>query len=326
MRRILPSSVRRVLRDSASLARRPFERRGAYRRLSKRVSSAPQTFTEKVIYKMAFDRRPILTTFADKVAAREYVSDRLGPEYLTQCHGVFARGRDIDWDRLPREFVLKATHGSGAVAVVWEGSPRGVLPRRDQEASWSWRGTIHPDDLDRKELARLANGWVRLTHEIPFRGALPEWAYSRVPPRIIAEELLLGPDNELPPDYKFFMMDGDCSVVQLVAGRFGEQRLALFSSEWGHLPVTRAGFGPPIEEDLERPANLDVMLHAARTLSKGIDFVRVDLYDLGHRVVFGELTNYPSAGKMGYRPVEFDGVLGARWQVPSRYDSSDPRG
>jgi hypothetical protein len=112
------------------------------------------------------------------------------------------------------------------------------------------------------------------------------------------------------------MMNGECSAV------FGQRRLAHFSPEWEYLPVTRPGSGflPPHDEDLAAPTHLDGLLLAARTLSKGIDFVRVDLYGLEDRVAFGEMTNYPSGGMVRFEPAEFDRALGARWQVPSRQD------
>ncbi len=271
---------------------------------------------------MAFDRRPLLTTFADKIAVRDFVTERLGREYLPETYGIYSRGRDIDWDPLPREFVLKASHGSGAVAIICDTAPRGVLPTKTQGASWGRIWCIHPDDVDRTELARIADGWLRLSYEYRSRRSLPEWAYAGIPPRVMTQELLLGADGQLPHDYKFFMMNGECSAVQLVAGPFGERRLAHFSREWEHLHVTRPGSGflPPHDEDLAPPTHLDGMLLAAHKLSKGIDFVRVDLYDLEDRVAFGEMTNYPSGGMLRFEPAEFDRALGARWQVPSRGD------
>jgi hypothetical protein len=42
----------------------------------------PQTFSEKVLYRKLFDRRGMLTQFADKYAVRAYVEEKLGPEIL----------------------------------------------------------------------------------------------------------------------------------------------------------------------------------------------------------------------------------------------------
>ena len=322
VRQVLPAPIRRFLRELVTRALRPWERRRAYEDLVRRASDAPQTFSEKVIHRMAFDRRPVLTTFADKVAVRDFVTERLGREYLPETYGIHRRGRNIDWDALPREFVLKASHGSGAVAIVSDTSPRGASPTKALGASWGRIWCLHPDDVDRNELARLADGWLRLSYEYRSRRHLPEWAYAGVPPRVMTEELLLGPDGRLPNDYKFFMMDGKCAVIQLVAGPFGEKRLAYFSAEWEVLPVTQpeSGFLPPQDDDLIPPTHLDEMLLAAGRLSTGLDFVRVDLYDLSDRVAFGEMTNYPSAGSLRFDPAEFDRALGARWHLPARAD------
>ncbi|MBN9099980.1 MAG: hypothetical protein J0I49_17980 [Pseudonocardia sp.] len=38
------------------------------------------------------------------------------------------------------------------------------------------------------------------------------------------------------------------------------------------------------------------MIQVAERLGAGTDFVRVDLYDIDGRVVFGELTSFPAGG------------------------------
>jgi hypothetical protein len=55
------------------------------------------------------------------------------------------------------------------------------------------------------------------------------------------------------------------------------------------------------------------MLEVARGLSAGTDFVRVDLYNVSGRVLFGELTNYTINGRMKFEPPEWDLKLGNYW-------------
>ena len=50
----------------------------ARRALLASVGQPPTTFSEKVRYRMAVDRRAILVTFVDKVAVRRYVAERVG--------------------------------------------------------------------------------------------------------------------------------------------------------------------------------------------------------------------------------------------------------
>lgn len=306
---LVPVGVKRVIKDPL---RAVAPKKTAYRRLRSSVPSVPRTFTEKIRYRMAFDRRPILRTFADKVAVRAYAADRVGEEALPSLFGVFEKATSITWDELPREFVLKASHGSGAVAVVWEGARAGRQPTPAQRGSWAWRGTIHPDSLDIRQMERLAAEWLGLSYELS--GPYPEWAYGDLPRRIIAEELLQTESGALPNDYKFFMFDGNCVAIQVHVDRFGSHAGLWLSPDWIPFQARSrdwqrlAALTPP-------PSNLPVMLELAELLSDGLDFIRVDLYDLGTRVVFGELTNYPNAGRDTIDPVDFDRFLGSHWRL-----------
>ena len=61
------------------------------------------------------------------------------------------------------------------------------------------------------------------------------------------------------------------------------------------------------------------LIDVAERLARETDFVRVDLYAAGDRVVFGELTNYPDAGRANFDPASFDDDLGRWWTLPRRY-------
>ena len=51
-----------------------------------------------------------------------------------------------------------------------------------------------------------------------------------------------------------------------------------------------------IESTFMKPNNLDEMLEVATKLSEGFIFIRVDLYAVGNKITFGELTFFSSAG------------------------------
>lgn len=48
------------------------------------------------------------------------------------------------------------------------------------------------------------------------------------------------------------------------------------------------------------------MIELAERLGGGTDFVRVDLYDLLDRIVFGELSSFPAAGDSPFEPETFN--------------------
>ena len=58
-------------------------------------------------------RDPIATQCADKYAVREFVTERIGAQYLNELIAVYETVNDIDFEQLPNRFVLKVTHGIG---------------------------------------------------------------------------------------------------------------------------------------------------------------------------------------------------------------------
>ncbi len=68
--------------------------------------------------------------------------------------------------------------------------------------------------------------------------------------------------------------------------------------------ATNAKIIPP------RPENLEDMLLIAKKLSKGINFLRVDLYNIDSKIYFGELTFFPASGFGKFRPKEWALKLG----------------
>lgn len=248
--------------------------------------SSPNTFNEKVLHKMLFDRRRILTIFADKLAVRDYVEQRLGGrEHLSTIYGVFVRADELYSFAFPSRFVLKANHGSGWNYVHWGGQ-------------WN-----------RVRLVQRARRWLQSN-----RGQqMGEWSYNEIQPRIFCEEFL-GSDDSVPLDYKFFCFSGTARFIQVDFDRFSSHKRNIYDRDWNLLNVQYKH--PPKLDAPGRPQNLSQMISIAERLSNDIDFVRVDLYDLGSRVVFGELTNYPEAGRGRFYPQEWDATFGSYWRLP----------
>jgi hypothetical protein len=272
----------------------------------------PRTFTDKVRYKMLRDHRPLLVTFADKAAVRDHVTSLVGAQYLPAVHGIVADPADLASLDLPESYVVKPTHGSGAVVVV---SPQAPADARLPSAHHSWvHRHVRPEHADRDQLVAIARHW---RSQLYGQGPNREWVYGHVRPRVLVEELLRAPDGSIPDDFKFFVFHGRVHFVQVDSGRFGARTQDFHLPDWAHLPLSGgpAWADPPHPE----PARVREMIEVAERLAAGTDFVRVDLYHLPDRVVFGELTNYPAGGDSPFHPVEFDAVFGAPWTVPRRY-------
>jgi hypothetical protein len=280
IRAILPSTVADLV--SASIAHQLVH--GEFPRLI-----SPRTFSEMVLRRKVFDGGSLLATFADKLAVRQFVADRVGPQILPRLHLATTDPALIDFEELPQRFVVKASHGSGWVRMVWDKSK-----------------------LDRLELIETCKRWLASNYYDLRR----ERAYKHLCPHIMIEEFLDDGSGGPPNDYKFFVFRGEIALIHIVGGRFGTRRQSYYDSTWHDtgLKIECQRF----EHALPKPKNFDSMLRIARRLGNDIDFVRVDLYDIGTQVFFGEMTSTPGCGLSVFEPRSMDEQLGQKWRAAKR--------
>ncbi len=246
----------------------------------------PQTFNEKIQWLKLYDRRPMYSKAADKLAVRKYVDERIGRKYLTHLYGSYQSVRDLSGATLPTTCALKCTHGSGMNVFITE-----------------------KNQLNRSKIRKLKR-WMATDYYRVGR----EWVYQGIEPRIICEELLVGDDGKAPKDFKLFCFDGKVRFIQVDVDRFGDHRREFFEVDW-----RVAGFGlmyPRPNVEIARPVHLEEMISVAERLSQGIPFVRVDLYET-NRVLFGEMTFYPGNGIERFSPDEYDLLLGELLPIPA---------
>ncbi|MCV7417435.1 hypothetical protein H7K36_19180 [Mycolicibacterium litorale] len=261
---------------------------------------------------MLRDHRPLVVTFADKAAVRDHVAAVVGSQYLPHAHAVVGDPSDLYDVNLPHAYVVKPTHGSGAAIVVSESAPSAArLPT--EPGNWSYQH-VRPEFASRQDVVRIAQGWVA---QLYGQGPNREWVYGQMPRQVIVEELLAGADGAIPTDYKFFVFHGHCAYVQVDAGRFDRRTQDFFRPDWEHVPLRG---GPTwADPEPEKPARLREMIEVAERLGADTDFVRVDLYSVDGRIVFGELTSFPAGGDSHFDPEYFNAEFGRHWTVPRRY-------
>jgi hypothetical protein len=312
LRSRLPRQVRAPLRNAVDFREGLWPLDRAYRTLQRRAPARPEGFHDKVLFRMAWDRRPLLTTLVDKAASRDYVAARVGHQYLPAQLGLWDDAAAVPFDELPTDAAIKATHGSGGVIVRWSGAPRGTrLPGPAEGPLWS-RHQVHPDDFDADRARALLRLWLGQSYEHgPHR--LPEWAYRDVPHRVMAEEVL-GRDGLVARDLKIDVFDGVASHTCVVEGRFVDRRAAMMTRDWTMRDTPYPDVPLP-DRPPERPGLMDEAYAVAEELGRGLDYVRVDIYDLGDRIVVGELTVYPAGGAKRFEPPSFELEQGRRWTL-----------
>lgn len=75
-------------------------------------------------------------------------------------------------------------------------------------------------------------------------------------------------------------------------------------------------FLPDYNRSIIIPGNLNEMVSLAETLASGMAFLRVDFYNVSGKILFGELTFYPSAGFGEFTSPEWDETLGSWLELP----------
>jgi hypothetical protein len=140
-----------------------------------------------------------------------------------------------------------------------------------------------------------------------------EWAYGQVTPRLLFEELLDDGKGKIPPDYKFFVFDGRVQFLSVDIDRFGNHRRNMYDRDWNRLDF---GFQRPgSDRAVPRPSRLEDMIRYAEILAGDFDFLRIDLYQPGDRIVFGEITATPASGLEPFWPGGTDRWIGDLWKV-----------
>jgi len=154
----------------------------------------PRRFSEKMQWRKLFDLDPIHMVFCDKIATREYVAQRLGPDAIVP---ILWQGHDLiglPLETLRPPYIIKCSHGSGFNIVIRAGEVVDCVAIRSQLALW------------------LA---------IDFGLKMIEPGYRGVPRWLLVEPLLTN-QGGFPAEYKFFMFNGVGRFV-LFRANYGDE-------------------------------------------------------------------------------------------------------
>ena len=244
----------------------------------------PRTFNEKIQYLKLLERKPEYTVMADKYAAKKWIADRVGEKYVPKLLGVWNRAEDIDFDSLPRRFVLKTNHDSGGVIIVRDKDDLAAGKALDK----------HNLAFDLEGVRKFLNERLATSHYQMMR----EWVYKNIPRRIIAEEFL-EPNEETersPDDFRLFCFNGVPRIAYIDKTWFEGRHVTHYSlPDWHKMDIIKKDCLVDREPE-PRPANLDEMIRITSRLSAGLPFLRVDFFISKGRIYVGEVTFFPVGG------------------------------
>lgn len=254
----------------------------------------PKDLNEKIMWLEFNTDTSLWSRLADKYEVRSYLQEKGLGRYLLTLYGVYDSVDEIDFNALPDSFAIKMTNGYGQTILVHDKSRTDLVKLRRQIAAWGMK-------------------------RFGIAGAEPH--YSRIRPRIIAEQLLPVAEGELPIDYKFMCFNGKPDTCLLCSGRDADTFHCKF--DLYRLPVWQRninGINLPFRpvRSFAPPLNLDEMLKTAELIAKEFPFVRVDFYEVDGKMFIGELTFTPAAGRIEYITLQTLLDMGNRIDLPDR--------
>ncbi len=258
----------------------------------------PKTFNEKLQWLKLYDHNPLYTKLVDKYEAKKIVGEQIGDEYIIPTLGVWDKFDDIDFDKLPDQFVLKCTHDSGGLVICKDKSKFDISAAK-------------------KKICNCL--------KFNYYWAIREWPYKNVKPRIIAEKYLeeneiLTSENSTKEktdairDFKFFCFGGVPKIMYVSRDKAEQPTTDFFDMSFNHLDMRmrdpNSSVLPPC------PKNFELMQKLAQRLSTNFPHVRVDFYEIGDQVYFGEMTFYHNSGLSHVYPSKWEQELGEWIKLP----------
>lgn len=256
----------------------------------------PTNLDEKINWLKFFSDTSKWTILADKYRVRQFLIDNNLENCLPKLYGVWDKAEEIDWDSLPNTFVMKTNHGSGDVLIC-----------KDKHK------------IDYSYWTKKFRRWLKTD----FSSIMGEPHYREIKPCIIAEELLdtnkQAIDSSSLIDYKIWSFNGMPAYIWVCFNRTPHSvEVITYDTDWNPHPEFSVTTDHYILTDkrIPRPKSLDTMLSIASTLSKGLEEVRVDLYEVDGKPYFGEMTLTAAGGINNFYTQEFLQILGQHITLP----------
>ena len=244
----------------------------------------PRSFNEKLQWLKINDRKDMYTLMVDKYEAKKYVSNIIGNEYIIPTLGIYDKFEDIDFDKLPNQFVIKCTHDSGNVIVC------------NNKKTFDF-------NLAKKKINKSLKKDYYLVNR--------EWPYKNVKKRIIIEKFMKNNNGSQLIDYKFYCFNGIPKYLYVSEGltNHSTAKIDFLDINFERAPFGRCDFSH-YDKLPDKPHNYNQMIKLCEKLSKNMSFIRVDFYEINNHIYFSELTFTPCGGFMIFNPKEWDEKLG----------------
>ena len=229
----------------------------------------PKTICEKLNWMKIYDSTFLKTYCADKLLVQDYVKSKLGIDLSIPVLGVYNKFEEIDFSKLPKNYVIKCNHGSGMNIIVKNGN------------------------INKLEAKQKLDKWMKTDYL-----HLYEFHYKPIQKKIFIEEYKdNGVDGLI--DYKFWCFNGEPKFYGVNAGH-GHGAINYYNIDGTDFMYQRSDYSANKNAAWEKPKNFEKMIEYSKKLSEDFKFVRVDFYEINDKIYLGELTFIPGGGYIKY--------------------------
>ncbi|MEQ4654606.1 ATP-grasp fold amidoligase family protein [Providencia rettgeri] len=248
--------------------------------------SNPTLYSEK-IQKRKFLMKPVYSLLSDKYKVREFVESRIGDEHLINLLAVYNKPEQINFDTLPKSFVIKTNFGSGNQHIE-------IIKHKESFCN-----------------KKIINKFKNAINDKYIGSLLGETQYNKIEKKIIVEEFIKNNNTGI-DDFKFHIFNSSDGFLQIDFDRFTNHKRNLYNFSFERLNYDLCYKGGDYE--LPPTSKLEEMKKIAFKLAEGFDYVRVDLYLVKNQILFGEMTFTPGNGFELFSNPQADKFYGQLWK------------
>lgn len=248
----------------------------------------PKTLNEKIQWLKLYDHDEYYTLCADKFEARK-IWEKYGSDGLIPLYYHTYNWKDISKDVIPDcPCIVKCNSASACYKIIRE-----------------------PAGIDINELRRSCNIWLFKAKY--YYVLTQEWQYKNIKPCIIIEKLLLDEKGHIPNDYKLHFINGELTFIYCSVDREGANYRLIYDKYWNRTDIEWVEKEKHTSQrgvDIPLPYNFDRMVEIGKDIAKKFKYVRVDFYEVGKKLYYGEITLHHGSGYDTFVPEKYDYVFG----------------
>lgn len=249
-------------------------------------------YTEKLQYLRlyVYPKWDLVSKCAGRVGVRDYIIDNKMGNILVPIYGIYSKFDDIDFNKLPKQFVMKCSHGCAYNYICLDKSKINLKTLKKQFDKW------------------LSTNYGKSTLELH---------YSSIKPQIIIEKYL----GKSPIEYKIHVFNGVAKYMYVVTNRGVDIRYNNYYIDWKEFDGAQFNGWTKTNDKISKPKLWDQMVKIAEKIASPFPFVRVDLYCINDKIYFSEMTFTPAKGTLIFDDDRADYEIG-QWLDISKWTNA----